>query len=141
LERPFGVSQDPRFEPLPQDGGIFDRMTGLVWERAPGPTPLTWAEATGGSVAWRLPTIGELSGLAAALTPAHPFEPSDPRGLFWSISKSPFTRQGSLRGVAFEGDGRFVVVLLDPSARARRWRVRTSQAGQSGPRIQTWRLR
>jgi hypothetical protein len=126
-----------RFEPLPADGGVLDRATGLVWERAPGPAALAWAEAAsdagGAGEGWRLPTLGELTGLAAALTPGHPFEGADPHGVFWSTSESPFTREGRVRGVAFEPAGQFVVVLLERTARARRWRVRTAQPGPGGP--------
>ena len=114
-----------RFEPLPDDGAVLDRTTGLVWERLPDRTPFTWDEASSGAGdGWRLPTIGELSGLAAGLVLGHPFEPPEPRGVFWSISESPFTRQRDVRGVAFDGGGRFAVVLLKRVERARRWRVR-----------------
>jgi hypothetical protein len=123
-----------RFAPLPEDGGVLDRSTGLVWERTPGRSSLTWDEATGGAGAgWRLPTIGELSSLEAALTADHPFEGSDPRGVFWSVSESPFARHGQVRGLCVEGGGRFVMVLLERTSRARRWRVRALQTGVGGP--------
>jgi hypothetical protein len=121
-----------RFEPRPEDGGVLDRTTGLVWERAPERASLTWVEATAGSDdGWRLPTIGELSDLAAGLVLGHPFEPADPEGVFWSSSESPFTRQHDLRGIAFEGGGQFAVVLLERISRARRWRVRAVPNGRS----------
>ena len=122
-----------RFEPLPEDAGVLDRTTGLVWERAPGSTPLTWGEATDSDGGWRLPTIGELSDLAAGLGLGHPFEPAEPQGVFWSMTESPFARQHPVRAVAFEGGGRFAVVLLERFSRARRWRVRTADAGVGGP--------
>jgi hypothetical protein len=121
----------PRFAPMPGDGGVLDRTTGLVWERTPGRAALTWGEATDAVDGWRLPTIGELSDLAAALVPGHPFEPADPEGVFWSSSESPFTRQHDLRAVAIEGGGQFAVVLLERIARARRWRVRALPTGRS----------
>ena len=121
-----------RFEPLPDDGGVLDRTTGLVWEGAPGEAALTLGEAADAQDGWRLPTIGELSGLAAALGGGHPFGPADPRGVFWSTSESPFAREAQVRGVSFEGGGRFAVVLLGRLARARRWRVRNVQAGLGG---------
>ena len=119
-----------RFEPRPEEGGVLDNTTGLVWERAPAQIALTWGEATDGEArpdsekGWRLPTISELSDLAAGLMLGHPFEPAEPKGIFWSISESPFNRQHDVRGVAFDGGGRFAVVLLKRLARARRWRVR-----------------
>src|SRR5262245_55672910 len=121
------MRQALRFEPLPDDGGVLDRMTGLVWERMPGHTAVSWSEASGEARdGWRLPTIGELSDLAAALALGHPFEPADAEGVVWSSSESPFARQRDVRGVAFDGGGQFAVVLLERLARARRWRVRTS---------------
>jgi hypothetical protein len=135
------LNQAGRFEPLPDDAGVLDRTTGLVWERAPGRPPLTWGEATcetgdarlDAEDGWRLPTIGELSDLAAALELGHPFEPADPQGVFWSTSESPFTRQHDVRGVTIEGGGRFAIVLLKRLARARRWLVRTVQTESGGP--------
>src|SRR5262245_4238856 len=118
------MRQALRFEPLPEDGGVLDHATGLVWERRPGRTALTWREATDpAGDEWRLPTIGELSDLAAALGLGHPFEPADTEGVFWSSSESPFARQRDVRGIAFDGEGQFAVVLLERLARARRWRV------------------
>jgi hypothetical protein len=120
-----------RFEPLPETDGVLDRTTGLVWERKPAPASLGWNEATGDAGdGWRLPTIGELSDLAAALVLGHPFEPAAPEGVFWTSSESPFKRQHDVRGVAFDGDGGFAVVLLARLTRARRWRVRPMPNGR-----------
>lgn len=133
------MSEPLRFEPLPDDGGVLDHMTGLVWERVPAPGALTWDEATGDMdpEAWRLPTIGELSELAAALACGHPFEPSHPQGIFWSTSESPFTRQRDVRGIAFQGGGQFAMVLLKRLSRARCWRVRTIQAATGGSNVRS----
>jgi|SRR4051812_4230900 hypothetical protein len=67
---------------------VLDRETGLVWERSPATSPLTWVAAsqvciqrtTGGRLGWRLPTIQEIGSLfdpnASTLPPlpaGHPF--------------------------------------------------------------------
>jgi hypothetical protein len=70
------------------DDLVWDRETGLVWERSPGSELLGWGEAdlscrqspAGGRFGWRLPTIEELSTLLgaskswSALPDGHPFE-------------------------------------------------------------------
>jgi hypothetical protein len=53
------------------NGTIADKLTGLMWERAPSTTPMTWAEANlyadnltlGGYADWRLPYRVEMRSL------------------------------------------------------------------------------
>ena len=66
---------------------VLDRNTGLVWEKRPSSTPVSWGEArfgcinktVGGQKGWRLPSIPELATLidpsraAPTLPPGHPF--------------------------------------------------------------------
>lgn len=68
--------------------GILDRETGLVWERSPGDSLLTWPAARLGCLSmlrgkrygWRLPSADELTSLRVLtntsslhLPPGHPF--------------------------------------------------------------------
>jgi Protein of unknown function (DUF1566) len=66
---------------------VLDRETGLVWERSPSQTTMSWFQAvgrcnglnTGGRQGWRLPQLPELLSLADRSQPApqlpagHPF--------------------------------------------------------------------
>lgn len=59
-----------RFENIRQDA-IFDKLTGLIWEKKPSQNPLTWENALtyaesltlAGFSDWRLPNIKELQSL------------------------------------------------------------------------------
>ena len=76
---------------------VYDRETGLVWERSPHSERMNWTAAcahcyrngAGQRLGWRLPTIEELSslvdesGLGPALPPGHPFE-NIHRLVYWS---------------------------------------------------------
>ncbi len=69
---------------------VLDKETGLVWEKSPSITPVTWYEArdhctmgttTGSRRGWRLPAVHELTSLidttvatpGLTLPPGHPF--------------------------------------------------------------------
>ncbi len=69
---------------------VLDKQTGLVWEKSPSITPVTWWEArdhctkyttTGNRTGWRLPAVHELTSLiytnvptpGLTLPPGHPF--------------------------------------------------------------------
>lgn len=79
---------DPgRFELVMGGEAVLDRETGLVWERAPDPTLMTWTDACThcyrrqvvDRLGWRLPTVEELASLidksqsGPALPSGHPF--------------------------------------------------------------------
>ena len=75
-----------------------DHETGLVWERSPDLTQVSWfgavqycyAKNVGDRGGWRLPTIEELMSLvewsSLGLPPGHPFTVS---GTYWSITTTP----------------------------------------------------
>ncbi len=79
---------------------VFDRETGLVWERSPGWDYLTWSEAhehcnvkaVGNRKGWRLPTIQELASLVDPsqsnpnLPIDHPFNDVAEACVFWSAT-------------------------------------------------------
>ena len=95
-----------RFIVLSNMGGeaVLDRETGLVWEKSPSTSKVTWVSATflcanktvGGRRGWRLPSFVELMSLldpsvssGAALPAGHPFQnvpPSDNN--YWSATTS-----------------------------------------------------
>src|SRR5262245_38164787 len=72
-----------------QDQAVFDRETGLVWERSPSTQPMPWSsarlfcarKAVGGRGGWRLPAFYELASLVdpsvhtgPRLPAGHPFQ-------------------------------------------------------------------
>ena len=73
--------------PLFHRDAVFDKETGLVWEKTPDTTTRTWVNALtrcytqeiGGRKGWRVPTIEELASLVDTSQPAptlpagHPF--------------------------------------------------------------------
>jgi len=77
---------------------VLDRETGLVWEKAPSQTTMTWFFAnsrcnnlnTGGRQGWRLPKLPELLSLADRSQPApqlpagHPFS-----GITFGVNAPP----------------------------------------------------
>jgi hypothetical protein len=81
---------------------VFDRETGLVWERSPSPDAFDWgltrfqclAKDIGGRRGWRLPSIHELHTLVdpavtdPALPAGHPFLNVGPptNNMFWSAT-------------------------------------------------------
>lgn len=76
------------------DGTVADQATGLVWQKVPETEAKTWEEAVtycqnlilGGTGGWRLPSMRELSSLAAwAATSSPRLNPvfSDGHGQYW----------------------------------------------------------
>lgn len=81
-----------RFEVLPSfdNAAVLDKETGLIWELAPDPLPVTWNEARavcgqrviGGQRGWRLPSPAEMRSLVGPaidapgpnIPPGHPFQ-------------------------------------------------------------------
>lgn len=105
----------PRFIVLSNmaSAAVLDRETGLVWERSPSISTLTWSNArtectvrtTGGRKGWRLPSVHELASLVdpthsePALPPGHPF--SDVQSsLYWSATTNADDAVGAW-GVSF----------------------------------------
>ena len=82
------------------DDVVFDKETGLVWERAPAQDKKLWdgainyayAAARGGRKGWRLPTIEELLSLVdptrtnPTLPAGHPFENVKTDYFYWSCT-------------------------------------------------------
>lgn len=80
---------------------VFDKETGLVWERSPSTGTLNWYDALahcntlakGGRLGWRLPTLQELASLVDISVPApgpalpigHPFS-NVALDLYWSAT-------------------------------------------------------
>jgi len=74
-----------RFSCVMGGAAVLDRETGLVWEKTPGSSNLTWPNAdarcetlsAGSRLGWRLPTVEELLTLADSdgmgLPAGHPF--------------------------------------------------------------------
>jgi hypothetical protein len=120
----FGADSDyvahaPAYQ-APGDGTVLDLVTGLSWQLADDPTPITWQAAAdrcrtlslGGHRDWRLPEFMELLGISnpgGALVDAATF----PRGgfdAFWTANPGPPEFPGShwmvdwvVRGVGGRG--------------------------------------
>jgi hypothetical protein len=81
------LSPAARFVLALNDEAVLDKETGLVWEKSPVETHMTWYVAVeyctkkelGGRLGWRLPTVEELASLIdssqsdPALPPGNPF--------------------------------------------------------------------
>ena len=91
--------KENRFQALPAfaNQAVLDTETGLVWERAPSAGAFTWGQAhdrcnrlvLGARMAWRVPTLQELTSLLDIgapnnLTPGHPFVVLPP----WNIGEA-----------------------------------------------------
>jgi hypothetical protein len=94
-----GGCTSQRFTCVLGGAAALDSETGLVWEKAPSGTPVTWAQAISGCqsvvvgtrLGWRLPSSEELRSLADGATlnlpVGHPFvgiPASSPADLYWS---------------------------------------------------------
>ena len=126
------VTNRPRF--LVIRDGLADRDTGLEWAAGPANPAVAWAEAaaTAESRGQRLPTAEELLTFLIGLPPA-PGMPGTGEAL-WSTSGSPFAPPTRVRAVASDGPTRFIILVLDRTARARWWgvwrRTRTGSGAQ-----------
>lgn len=97
------IAGSARFEWFQAEGYVLDRETGLVWERQPDSTTMTWDDAVdhcwdrtvAGELyynkGWRLPTVEELGTLiepptdgAPELPAGHPF--AGISGLYWTAT-------------------------------------------------------
>jgi hypothetical protein len=112
------TSNRPRF--LAIRDGLADRDTGLEWAAGPATPAVEWAEAaaTAERCGQRLPTAEELLMLTllTGLPPAAGL-PETGEAL-WSTSSSPFAPETRVRAVACDGSTRFILILLDRTARA-----------------------
>lgn len=95
---------------------VLDRETGLVWERAPEVSPITWDtarfrclnKAVGGRKGWRLPSINELASLVdptiagSDLPTGHPFTDIQ-LNTYWSATTAVRTDFAWI--VFFDGSG------------------------------------
>jgi Protein of unknown function (DUF1566) len=122
---------------------VFDKETGLVWERAPAASTVSWATAQitcvtlpiGGRRGWRLPNISELMTLSdpsadnPSLTPGNPFENISTVDNYWSSTTDPSDASSGLRERFGVGTGGVITALK--STLARRWCVR-GPGGETG---------
>jgi hypothetical protein len=94
----------PRFTCVLSSQAVRDNETGLVWQRTPAATSLSWPAAlqacgdslTGGRQGWRLPADSEMrslldpAGPGQPILPAgHPFGFTGPFGQVWTVSPAP----------------------------------------------------
>lgn len=118
---------------------VLDRETGLVWERSPDATTLTWVSAqflcttrtVGNRKGWRLPTIQELASLVdpsvgpgPTLPAGHPFT-NVQSSVYWSATSSAGSAIAAryvhlIDGFVFASDKAFELVA---------WCVRGRQGG------------
>ncbi|MCP9451118.1 MAG: DUF1566 domain-containing protein [Nitrospira sp.] len=102
-----------RFEVLPSfnNAAVLDKETGLIWELAPDPTPVTWNDAravcgrrvVGGQKGWRLPSPAEMRSLVGPaidapgphIPPGHPFQ-NVAQTSYWTVvpeaNQPPYAR-------------------------------------------------
>lgn len=135
------VTTCPRFVVLSNwnSAAVLDRETGLVWERSPSTTLVSWFSTTphcsqdtrvGNRMGWRLPSLHELTSLidpATSFLPAgHPF--SNVKNQYWSATRVVDTTGGPnffAWSVAFAGSNQIVPLLLDDQVYV--WCVRGGQ--------------
>jgi hypothetical protein len=118
------------------DDLVFDKETGLVWERSPNPQKHeswdaaivgSYTKALGGRKGWRLPTIEELLSLVdpsqmnPTLPPGHPFENVKTDYFYWSSTLGGSSLPTYAWGYKF-GNGDTSNVLK--TAKAYAWLVR-----------------
>ncbi len=114
---------------------VFDKETGLIWERSPDTATQTWLDAqrqcnvkpVGNRKGWRLPTIQELASLIdpsafPTLPPGHPFL-TVRSSLYWSATT--FAANASVAWSVFFRDGN--VDAFGKSATFVVWCVRGGQ--------------
>lgn len=115
---------------------VFDRETGLVWERAPAVQTIAWSNAVdhcaqmllGNHYGWRMPSVDELASLLLADAPG-PFNLGS-APVFWTTSayggqdSNPLRRTVSFSGVGSVGYGD----SGDPQPAIRVWCVRGGTA-------------
>jgi uncharacterized protein DUF1566 len=124
--------------PLFNSEAVFDKETGLVWEKSPSTDTSDWFDAlshcyelpVGGRSGWRLPTVEELASLvdtshsSPALSTGHPFVhvQSD---VYWSATTRAFVNDHAW-GVGF-GIGSVEIGLAKDNAAFKAWCVRGGQ--------------
>ncbi len=119
---------------------VLDRETGLVWERSPRTTRVTWPDAqfhcndlaVGNRKGWRLPRLAELESLldfseASRLPAGHPFAVPRPVGLgpiFWSATAYADNTRAVTAVIVRPTPLDYNVAALDKSERLFVWCVR-----------------
>jgi uncharacterized protein DUF1566 len=98
-----------RFKCVMDGEAVLDKETGLVWERTPSTSTVTWGTATcilktvGGRKGWRVPTVEELASLVdpsvpspgPALPAGHPFAITfGPTPIYWSATGDAVSKWG-----------------------------------------------
>jgi len=97
-----------RFKCVMGGSAVRDNETGLVWERSPSTSPITWSDAqsgcnkltVGNRKGWRLPTIQELASLVdptqgiPPLPAGHPFS-NVQSSFYWSATTSATNTSGA----------------------------------------------
>jgi hypothetical protein len=136
----------------PTDDLVVDKETGLVWERAPSTAFMDWYTAihearkkeVGGRMAFRLPTVEELSslifiaaGAETSLDEGHPFivpQPPDPPRYYWSETAGSTAEAPELSlayGVKYYGEGPALSLMEVPTLNSV-WVVRGETCGGGG---------
>jgi hypothetical protein len=122
------------------DEAVLDRETGLVWERAPSSSLLTFHDAnrraqhlrTGGRMGWRMPRVEELFSLLdptqinsfglPALPAGHPFQ-GVMAGIYWLKERAPSPPAEDAMILALAIDAA-LVQEVPPSTKCRVWCTR-----------------
>jgi hypothetical protein len=119
---------------------VLDRETGLVWEKSPVASAISWPLArvvcttrtVGGRKAWRLPSFSELASLidpavanpGPMLPPGHPFTNIQTNGSYWSATTSADNPVGAWGVQFFDGN----VLQFQKIGSAYVWCVRSAGA-------------
>jgi len=122
---------------------VLDRETGLVWQRSPSQTFVSWSaisaactnSATGGRYGWRLPTVHELASLldpaattVPPLSPGHPFTNINMYDVFWTATQQEDVPANAAVSVWYQDPSSPVVTFFSSAPRttgvARGWCVR-----------------
>ena len=125
-----------RFTCVLDDQAVFDRETGLVWERVVQTSAVPYGNArnsclissTGGRLGWRLPSTAELTSLidpdagpAPYLPAGHPFQNVHATDPYWTSTPLPDVN----RGLVFFDYG--LGSATETGSSARYWCVRGGQ--------------
>lgn len=134
-----GSCASSRFTCVFEFNGVFDRETGLVWQRVVTSEPETFDTARriclfstiGGKRGWRLPTTAELNSLIDLSTaepprlPAgHPFQEVHPTDPYWTVTIGVNESSGAATRDFLGLDGSFGSAVPFSAVEARSWCVR-----------------
>jgi hypothetical protein len=136
------VCASSRFTCIWNDEAVFDRETGLVWQRTVQTSAVPYGNArlfcgggpVGGRLGWRLPATAELTSLidptasAAPYLPTdHPFQNVHPTDPYWTSTRplDPAITSGPQRELVFFDYG--LGAAYETGDTARYWCVRGGQ--------------